>query len=354
MIDAGKPDPGFIDRRTFLRGAGGVGIALPFLEAMSPRAALAQAAPKRYRRLLRGHVAGAGQRRPPGRHRPRRRGRRVPVQAADAGAGAAQGRHHRGQRSAHPHRRPGRAAGGLSQEQHQPAAVGHPAGGHRSQLQRPHLRSDRRQRCRPSAGRPRCRSCPSGCRPRPTGAAATWASSPGGPGAEERPHRQPGSGLQQPVRRPVHPARPAAACSPIRPRPRPPIACGARRRQRAGPGARPRRPAEARVWARPTSSGSSGTSRRSASWRSAWQPSRAHLHRGRTRPTPAPGGCSACPTTPGRRPGVVLDRGRGLGRGRLRRRGGAGPGADWAVWRRRSPATWPGWPLCSTPASSAS
>ncbi len=37
-----------LDRRTFLRGAGGVGIALPFLEAMSPRAAFAQSAPRRY------------------------------------------------------------------------------------------------------------------------------------------------------------------------------------------------------------------------------------------------------------------------------------------------------------------
>jgi hypothetical protein len=37
-----------LNRRVFLRGAGGVGIALPFLEAMSPRAAFAQTAPKRY------------------------------------------------------------------------------------------------------------------------------------------------------------------------------------------------------------------------------------------------------------------------------------------------------------------
>jgi hypothetical protein len=37
-----------LDRRMFLRGAGGVGIALPFLEAMSPRAAFAQTAPRRY------------------------------------------------------------------------------------------------------------------------------------------------------------------------------------------------------------------------------------------------------------------------------------------------------------------
>src|SRR5262245_35173424 len=37
-----------LNRRIFLRGAGGVGIALPFLEAMSPRAAFAQTAPKRY------------------------------------------------------------------------------------------------------------------------------------------------------------------------------------------------------------------------------------------------------------------------------------------------------------------
>jgi hypothetical protein len=39
--------PSVMNRRTFLRGAGGVGIALPFLESMSPRAAWAQAAPKR-------------------------------------------------------------------------------------------------------------------------------------------------------------------------------------------------------------------------------------------------------------------------------------------------------------------
>jgi hypothetical protein len=37
-----------LDRRTFLRGAGGAGIALPFLEAMLPRFASAQAAPRRY------------------------------------------------------------------------------------------------------------------------------------------------------------------------------------------------------------------------------------------------------------------------------------------------------------------
>jgi hypothetical protein len=37
-----------LDRRVFLRGAGGVGIALPFLEVMSPRAAFAQTAPRRY------------------------------------------------------------------------------------------------------------------------------------------------------------------------------------------------------------------------------------------------------------------------------------------------------------------
>ncbi len=37
-----------LNRRTFLRGAGGVGVALPFLEAMSPRAAFAQTAPRRY------------------------------------------------------------------------------------------------------------------------------------------------------------------------------------------------------------------------------------------------------------------------------------------------------------------
>ena len=37
-----------LDRRTFLRGAGGVGIALPFLEAMLPRHASAQTAPRRY------------------------------------------------------------------------------------------------------------------------------------------------------------------------------------------------------------------------------------------------------------------------------------------------------------------
>src|SRR5688500_1838781 len=36
-----------LDRRTFLRGAGGVGIALPLLEAMFPRQAFAQSAPKR-------------------------------------------------------------------------------------------------------------------------------------------------------------------------------------------------------------------------------------------------------------------------------------------------------------------
>ena len=37
-----------LDRRTFLRGAGGVAIGLPFLEAMLPRRAYAQAAPKRF------------------------------------------------------------------------------------------------------------------------------------------------------------------------------------------------------------------------------------------------------------------------------------------------------------------
>jgi hypothetical protein len=37
-----------LDRRTFLRGAGGVGIALPFMEAMLPRFASAQTAPRRY------------------------------------------------------------------------------------------------------------------------------------------------------------------------------------------------------------------------------------------------------------------------------------------------------------------
>jgi hypothetical protein len=37
-----------LDRRTFLRGAGGVGIALPFLEAMLPRHASAQTSPRRY------------------------------------------------------------------------------------------------------------------------------------------------------------------------------------------------------------------------------------------------------------------------------------------------------------------
>ncbi len=37
-----------LSRRHFLRGAGSVGIALPFLEAMAPRYAFAQAAPKRF------------------------------------------------------------------------------------------------------------------------------------------------------------------------------------------------------------------------------------------------------------------------------------------------------------------
>jgi hypothetical protein len=37
-----------LDRRTFLRGAGGVGLALPFLEAMLPRRASAATAPMRY------------------------------------------------------------------------------------------------------------------------------------------------------------------------------------------------------------------------------------------------------------------------------------------------------------------
>src|SRR5687767_10526466 len=37
-----------LDRRTFLRGAGGVGIALPMLEAMFARQAFAQTAPKRF------------------------------------------------------------------------------------------------------------------------------------------------------------------------------------------------------------------------------------------------------------------------------------------------------------------
>lgn len=37
-----------LDRRALLRGAAGIGVALPFLEAMAPRRAWAQAAPKRY------------------------------------------------------------------------------------------------------------------------------------------------------------------------------------------------------------------------------------------------------------------------------------------------------------------
>jgi hypothetical protein len=41
-----------ISRRALLRGAGGVAIALPFLEAMNPRLARGQAAPKAPRRLL--------------------------------------------------------------------------------------------------------------------------------------------------------------------------------------------------------------------------------------------------------------------------------------------------------------
>src|SRR6185436_14753552 len=42
------PEGGLMNRRTFLRGAGGVAIGLPFLEIMNPRHARAALAPKRF------------------------------------------------------------------------------------------------------------------------------------------------------------------------------------------------------------------------------------------------------------------------------------------------------------------
>ena len=106
----------------------------------------------------------------------------------------------------------GRAAGRVSQEQHQPAAVGHAAGGHRPQLPRPHLRPDRGQRRRlPGQDQGPVPVVPGPGRGLP-GRRQRRASSPGGrKGTKNDPTVSPGAGVQQPVRRPVDPRRPAAA-----------------------------------------------------------------------------------------------------------------------------------------------